>query len=161
MTEFVFRSQSYLKIARRYRHRGDARTAASSSTAPSSTPTPAASPSDTGRLDTGDGLRRPVANGVHPEGDKTRIVHVPAEGQPAVAPAIRSPPPSTGTGRYRLMRMHTALHLVSVVFPFPVTGAARSARTRAALDFDMPEAPANLDEREATAQRDGRRPITR
>ena len=42
--------------------------------------------------------------------------------------------------RHRIMRMHTALHLLSVVLPFPVTGGAiGSAKSR--LDFNMPEAP--------------------
>lgn len=42
--------------------------------------------------------------------------------------------------RYRLMRIHTALHLLSVVIPLPVTGGAISAE-KGRLDFDMPEAP--------------------
>ena len=41
--------------------------------------------------------------------------------------------------RYKYMRMHTALHLLSVVIPLPVTGEAdRNAKSR--LDFNMPEA---------------------
>lgn len=42
--------------------------------------------------------------------------------------------------RYRHMRVHTALHLLSVVIPLPVTGGAISAE-KGRLDFDMPEAP--------------------
>tara|TARA_A100001011_G_scaffold386547_1_gene462610 strand:- start:101 stop:820 length:720 start_codon:yes stop_codon:yes gene_type:complete len=42
--------------------------------------------------------------------------------------------------RYRHMRMHTALHLLSVVVPLPVTGGAITAK-KSRLDFDMPEAP--------------------
>jgi misacylated tRNA(Ala) deacylase len=38
------------------------------------------------------------------------------------------------------MRMHTALHLLSVVLPLPVTGGAIGAG-KGRLDFDMPEAP--------------------
>ena len=38
------------------------------------------------------------------------------------------------------MRMHTALHLLSVVVPLPVTGGAITAK-KSRLDFDMPEAP--------------------
>jgi misacylated tRNA(Ala) deacylase len=38
------------------------------------------------------------------------------------------------------MRMHTALHLLSVVIPLPVTGGAVAA-DKGRLDFDMPEAP--------------------
>lgn len=42
--------------------------------------------------------------------------------------------------RHRHMRVHTALHLLSVVLPLPVTGGAISA-DKGRLDFDMPEAP--------------------
>jgi misacylated tRNA(Ala) deacylase len=38
------------------------------------------------------------------------------------------------------MRMHTALHLLSVVIPLPVTGGA-IGETRSRLDFDMPDTP--------------------
>ena len=42
--------------------------------------------------------------------------------------------------RYLHMRMHTALHLLSVVIPLPVTGGAiRPEKGR--LDFDMPNSP--------------------
>lgn len=40
--------------------------------------------------------------------------------------------------RYRHMQMHTALHLLSVVIPLPVTGGAITAE-KSRLDFDMPE----------------------
>ncbi|HEY0855376.1 MAG TPA: alanyl-tRNA editing protein, partial [Devosia sp.] len=43
----------------------------------------------------------------------------------------------------RLMRMHTALHLLSVVFPFPVTGGS-VGEDKGRLDFDMPEVPEDL-----------------
>ncbi len=42
--------------------------------------------------------------------------------------------------RYRHMRIHTALHLLSVVIPLPVSGGAISAK-KGRLDFDMPDAP--------------------
>ena len=42
--------------------------------------------------------------------------------------------------RYSHMRMHTALHLLSVVIPLPVTGGAITA-VKGRLDFDMPHAP--------------------
>lgn len=42
--------------------------------------------------------------------------------------------------RYRHMRVHTALHLLSVVLPLPVTGGAIGAG-KGRLDFDMPETP--------------------
>ncbi|MDQ2065070.1 alanyl-tRNA editing protein [Xinfangfangia sp. CPCC 101601] len=45
--------------------------------------------------------------------------------------------------RHRHMRMHTALHLLSVVVPLPVTGGQIGA-DRGRLDFDMPEPPADV-----------------
>ena len=44
--------------------------------------------------------------------------------------------------RHRHMRVHTALHLLSVVIPLPVTGGSIGAE-KGRLDFDMPEAPAD------------------
>ena len=73
------------------------------------------------------------------------VVLVPAEGQTL---------PSVGTEltqlidwekRYRHMRMHTALHLLSVVIPLSVTGGAITDE-KSRLDFDMPEAPSGKEE---------------
>jgi misacylated tRNA(Ala) deacylase len=46
--------------------------------------------------------------------------------------------------RYRHMRVHTALHLLSVVIPMPVTGG-QIGTERGRLDFDMPEAPVGVE----------------
>ncbi|MEM9796953.1 MAG: alanyl-tRNA editing protein [Pseudomonadota bacterium] len=60
---------------------------------------------------------------------------------------LDGPPPPEGTDvtlhldwetRHRHMRMHTALHLLSVVVPLPVTGGQIGAQ-KSRLDFDMPE----------------------
>src|SRR4029078_11267625 len=51
--------------------------------------------------------------------------------------------------RYRRMRMHTALHLLSAVLPYPVTGGAVN-EDDSRLDFDLPEA--GLDKDEITAK---------
>lgn len=42
--------------------------------------------------------------------------------------------------RYGHMRIHTALHLLSVVIPLPVTGGGIAA-DKGRLDFNMPDAP--------------------
>lgn len=44
--------------------------------------------------------------------------------------------------RYGHMRVHTALHLLSVVIPLAVSGGAITA-AKGRLDFNMPEAPAD------------------
>ncbi len=46
--------------------------------------------------------------------------------------------------RHRHMRVHTALHLLSVVLPLPVTGGSIGAE-KGRLDFDMPDAPEDKD----------------
>jgi misacylated tRNA(Ala) deacylase len=45
--------------------------------------------------------------------------------------------------RHRLMRMHTALHLLSVVIPLPVSGG-QIGPDKGRLDFDMPEPPSDV-----------------
>ncbi len=101
-------------------------------------------PGDSGRLVLADGTSLVIATAIHPDGDKTRIVHVPSEGQtlPAVGDTFTAE--LDWDRRHRLMRMHTALHLLSVVFPFPVTGG-QIGEDKGRLDFDMPEVPENLD----------------
>ena len=47
--------------------------------------------------------------------------------------------------RHRHMRVHTALHLLSVVIPLPVTGGSIGAE-KGRLDFDMPESPADPED---------------
>ena len=63
--------------------------------------------------------------------------------------------------RYRLMRMHTALHLLSVALPFPVTGGS-VGEDKGRLDFDMPEAPSDLGAIEAqlNAMVEANHPVT-
>lgn len=67
------------------------------------------------------------------------VVLVPAE--PVELPALGHALTQTldWERRYRHMRVHTALHLLSVVIPLPVTGGAIGAE-KGRLDFDMPEA---------------------
>lgn len=49
--------------------------------------------------------------------------------------------------RYRYMRVHTALHLLSVIIPLPVTGGQIS-EDKGRLDFNMPEPIQNKAELE-------------
>lgn len=94
-------------------------------------------PGDSGRL-TWDGGSMEVVTTVKGEGDD--IVLVPAEGAalPPVGTALYQH--LDWERRHALMRVHTALHLLSVVIPLPVTGGQIS-EGQGRLDFDMPEAP--------------------
>ena len=71
------------------------------------------------------------------------------EDQIALMPVDPGPLPDIGetveqsldwTRRYGHMRVHTALHLLSVVIPLPVTGGS-VAQAKGRIDFNMPEAP--------------------
>jgi misacylated tRNA(Ala) deacylase len=105
-------------------------------------------PGDTGTFQRVDGSITRIATVVHPEGDKTRIVHVPVPGEPVLKVGEQINTQIDWDRRYRLMRMHTALHLLSVVFPYPVTGGS-IGEDKGRLDFDMPEVPEDLPELEA------------
>ena len=77
--------------------------------------------------------------------DSGTVVLIPTEGQtlPAVGNGLTQS--IIWDKRYRHMRMHTALHLLSVVIPLPVTGGAIAAE-KSRLDFDMPEVPGEKEE---------------
>jgi misacylated tRNA(Ala) deacylase len=78
------------------------------------------------------------------KGEEGTIILIPAEGatRPAVGQAVTQN--INWDMRYAHMRMHTALHLLSVVIPLPITGGAITA-VKGRLDFDMPEAPDDKD----------------
>lgn len=101
-------------------------------------------PGDSGWLDW-DGGRMPVATAVKVAGG---VALVPAE--PVTLPPVGAVVTQRldWERRHRHMRVHTALHLLSVVMPLPVTGGA-IGEGRGRLDFDMPEAPADTTRIEA------------
>lgn len=100
-------------------------------------------PGDSGALELEDGSRIEIATTVY-EGDKTTIVHVPAEGQSLPAPGTSLTAHVDWAGRYRSMRVHTALHLLSVALPYPVTGG-QIGDGEGRLDFDMGEETIDKD----------------
>ncbi|MFC3072649.1 alanyl-tRNA editing protein [Shinella pollutisoli] len=94
-------------------------------------------PGDTGFLERGDGSR--IALGPAVTGaSKDVILHRPLDGEalPVVGETIVAH--IDWARRYRLMRMHTACHLLSVVCPYPITGAAVGEED-SRVDFDMSE----------------------
>ncbi|QPH54297.1 alanyl-tRNA editing protein [Pontivivens ytuae] len=94
-------------------------------------------PGDAGRL-TWEGGEMAVATAVKGEGDA--IVLKPAEGAPLPPVGAQVTQYLDWDLRHRHMRVHTALHLLSVVIPLPVTGGSIGAQ-KGRLDFDMPDAP--------------------
>lgn len=94
-------------------------------------------PGDTGFLERADGSR--IALGVTVNGeDKSVILHRPLDGQPVPSVGERLTLHVDWARRYRLMRMHTACHILSVVCQFPITGAA-VGEEESRVDFDMAE----------------------
>ena len=91
-------------------------------------------PGDTGTLERVGG-NIAVATAVY--GDpKTDVVHVPGDAEPLPEPGETLKAVLDWERRYRHMRIHTALHLLSVAVPFPVTGGS-IGDDDGRLDFDI------------------------
>jgi misacylated tRNA(Ala) deacylase len=104
-------------------------------------PTSGGQPGDSGRL-VWDGGAMEIATAVKGEG--ADIILVPAEPAPLPPVGAEVRQELDWERRHRHMRVHTALHLLSVVIPLPVTGGSIGA-DKGRLDFDMPEAPEDKD----------------
>lgn len=104
-------------------------------------PTGGGQPGDSGWLDwAGDTL--PVATTV--KGDVDTCVLVPSEPLPLPPIGAQVEQRLDWERRHKHMRIHTALHLLSVIIPLPVTGGAIGTG-RGRLDFMMPEPPENKE----------------
>ena len=115
-------------------------------------PTGGGQPGDCGLLRRADGRTIAIATAVkgsEEDGGPEVVVHVPAEGEA---------PPEAGetvtaeldwARRHRHMRVHTCLHLLSAVLPYPVTGG-QVGDGRGRLDFALPEG--GLDKDDITAR---------
>ena len=106
-------------------------------------------PADKGSIITKSGATIPIANVVFTDPGKTTIAHVPAPGAPAVAVGEKVKVEIDWPVRHARMRMHTALHLLSAVLPYPVTGGS-VGEAESRLDFDIPDA--GLDKDSITAK---------
>lgn len=103
-------------------------------------------PGDSGTL-SWDGGTIDIATTVKGEGGT--IILVPAEPNPLPPIGAHVTQSLDWERRHRHMRVHTALHLLSVVIPLPVTGGSIGV-DKGRLDFDMPEAPGDKDELQKT-----------
>lgn len=98
-------------------------------------PTGGGQPGDSGRLARADGTVVRIGGAVKGE-SADAVLHVPAPGEPALAPGEEVEALIDWERRYRHMRFHTALHLLCAVVPAPVTGG-QVAEDKARLDFDI------------------------
>ena len=105
-------------------------------------------PGDTGFLERTDGSKIEITTAVFDQGGKEIIALVPAQGSavPEIGEALVVQ--IDWERRFRLMQMHTACHILSVVCPYPITGAAVD-ETNSRVDFDMTE---TADKAEITGQ---------
>ncbi len=94
-------------------------------------------PGDTGRLVWPGGALTITDTRKGPEG---AVLLVPGAGQALPPVGTEGTQHLDWARRYAMMRVHTALHLLSVVIPLPVTGG-QIGPEKGRLDFDMPEAP--------------------
>lgn len=107
-------------------------------------PTGGGQPGDSGMIVTDSGAETTFATTV--KGDTPdEVVHVPHDGQslPNAGDAVTVR--IDRTRRMRHMRIHTALHLLSVALPYPVTGGQITA-DYGRLDFDAADALPPKDE---------------
>src|SRR5256886_3528772 len=104
-------------------------------------------PADRGVLRTAAGDVVPIAGVSYTDPEKTVISHLPAD---TAGPALKIGDTVHAAIdwdlRYARMRMHTALHLLSAVLPYAVTGGA-AGDTHGRLDFGIPEARLEKDSR--------------
>lgn len=142
MTEFSFRDDSYLKSLQAHvtevNERGGVILDRTIFYA-----TSGGQPGDCGLLRRENGEQIEIATALHPDGDKGLIVHVPNDEQPRPEIGEMLVCEIDWDRRHKLMRMHTALHILSVLFPYPVTGGSIGAE-KGRLDFNMPEVPENI-----------------
>ncbi|HEV7415459.1 alanyl-tRNA editing protein [Tianweitania sediminis] len=101
-------------------------------------------PGDTGRLIRADGAEIAITGTVTGE-TKEDIFHLAAEGADTLRAGDTVDLLIDWERRLRLMRMHTACHLLTTFCPYPVTGAAVSEED-SRVDFDMPDGGMSKEE---------------
>jgi misacylated tRNA(Ala) deacylase len=95
-------------------------------------------PGDTGRLLRNNGSVILIGGAIYDPGDRSLVIHAPVEGQPVPTVGEEITACLDWEARHARMRIHTALHLLSVVLSYPVTGGSIGTG-EGRLDFDIPE----------------------
>lgn len=112
-------------------------------------PTGGGQPGDSGSVEW-EGGKLAIATAVKVQDGGVALV--PAEARPLPPVGARIRQRIDWVRRHRHMRVHTALHLLSVVIPLPVTGG-QIGPDRGRLDFDMAEPPADVTALETALNR--------
>lgn len=99
-------------------------------------PTGGGQPGDTGMLLLSPGQTITIIDTIKGDGPD-EVIHIPAPGSALPEPGAELAAEIDWDRRYRLMRMHTCLHLLCSVVPGAVTGGQVSDG-RGRLDFDVP-----------------------
>ena len=105
-------------------------------------------PGDRGVLRLADGSEIQIADTRKGEGHDD-VVHIPAEGSALPAPGTAVEAEIDWPRRHRLMRMHTAMHLLCAVVTGDVTGG-QVGEAKSRLDFNLPNT--QLDKEAITAE---------
>ena len=97
-------------------------------------------PGDSGWIERGDGSRIAIIDTVR-DRDSGEILHLlePGAARPEPGETVRVG--IDWARRYRLMRLHSAMHMMCAVIPQPVTGGNIRDNGSARLEFDLPEPP--------------------
>jgi misacylated tRNA(Ala) deacylase len=95
-------------------------------------------PGDIGEIVLPDGAAIAVVNTIY-EPDRKTILHTPVDGARLPSPGDRVTLRLNWPLRYSRMRAHTALHLLTAVLPYPVTGGS-VGDGEGRLDFDSGDA---------------------
>ena len=106
-------------------------------------------PGDVGTMRRADGTSLEVTNAVWNDEAKSEVAHVLAPGSASPAIGEKVTVSLDWPRRYARMKVHTALHLLSVALPYPVTGGS-IGDGEGRLDFDIPDAGLDKDAIAAT-----------
>jgi misacylated tRNA(Ala) deacylase len=146
MTELIFRDDGYLRSCNARVTSADRQGIRLDRTV--FYPMGGGQPGDTGVLRLASGLTLAIVDTIKGE-SADEVIHIPSPGSPIPEPGVELVAEIDWDRRYRLMRMHTCLHLLCSVVPGAVTGGQVSDG-RGRLDFDVPGS--SLD-REAIGER--------
>lgn len=141
MTDELYRDDSYLKSCAATVVAADARGIQLDRTIFYATG--GGQPGDIGVLRTADG-REVLIKDTYKDRDSGDYLHVPEEGSPHLSAGDTVTAKVDWARRYRLMRMHSALHLLCAVIDGGVTGG-QIGEEKSRLDFDLAELDLDKD----------------